>query len=145
MLSATVDFAIGRALGTRVLEAWGGPRAVRLSEAIGRRGFLATLVIRLVPTGLPFAMINIAAGASRIPAWAFVAGSMLGAIPKIAAIAGIGGGLLAFLSSGDPLALALTAAALVVWLAVLAVIRRTLRGLDDGEADASEPDRGEPG
>lgn len=131
VVSASLGFAIGRALGTPLLERWGGPRAVRLSEAIGRRGLVATLLIRLIPTGLPFALINIAAGASRIPAWAFVLGSVVGAVPKIAAIAGIGGGLLAFLGSGDPRALALAAAALLAWLAALAGLRRALRGLDD--------------
>ena len=93
MVSATVDFMIGRAIGAERLRRFGGPLVNRIITAVRRNGFVTSFTVRLVPTG-PFLLVNMAAGVSRMTLPAFLGGTALGIIPKIAAIAFLGQSLL---------------------------------------------------
>ena len=114
MVSALVGFAIGRGFGAGLIGEW--RTAQRIGAIIGRNGFVASLVVRLVPVA-PFVMVNIGAGVTTMGWWAFALGTAIGILPKIAVIALVGRGAM----SGGVWPWIWLAAALVVWgLAILA-------------------------
>ena len=86
LVSASIGYALGRAYGAPFLEGLHSDRLQRFTALLARNGFLASLVVRLVPAA-PFAVVNMLAGAARIRPSHFVAGAALGIIPKITAVA----------------------------------------------------------
>lgn len=83
MVSAGVGFYLGRAAGARVLERFSGEGVRRFMRLVGENGFLASLVVRLVPSA-PFIVVNMAAGVTPMRSRDFVAGTGIGIVPKIA-------------------------------------------------------------
>jgi uncharacterized membrane protein YdjX (TVP38/TMEM64 family) len=61
-------------------------------DHVGRNGFLASLVVRLVPSA-PFIVVNMAAGVTPMRAFDFAAGTAVGIVPKIALTAFAGGSI----------------------------------------------------
>jgi uncharacterized membrane protein YdjX (TVP38/TMEM64 family) len=125
MVSALVGFHLGRAAGARVLERFSGEGVRRFMRLVGQNGFLASLVVRLVPSA-PFIVVNMAAGVTPMRARDFVAGTGLGIVPKIALTAFAGASIVQ-LMQGDvgrnALWLALAAG---LWLAIGWFARRWL-------------------
>ncbi len=105
MISATVDFMIGRAVGADRVRRFGGELVNRMISLVQRNGFVTSFTVRLVPTG-PFLLVNMAAGVSGMTLPAFLGGTALGIIPKIAAVAFLGQSLLGALQ-GRPVAFGL--------------------------------------
>jgi uncharacterized membrane protein YdjX (TVP38/TMEM64 family) len=131
MVSALVGFGFGRMAGTRVLERFSGEGVRRFTRLIGENGFLASLIVRLVPSA-PFIVVNMAAGVTPMRVWAFLAGTALGIVPKIALTALAGASILQVLKgeiSRDLLWLALLAAA---WIGLGWAARQWLRGRRQG-------------
>jgi uncharacterized membrane protein YdjX (TVP38/TMEM64 family) len=117
MVSSLVGFGLGRGFGARLIEDWSGAR--KISDLVGRNGFVASLAVRLVPFA-PFVLVNIAAGVTAMSWAAFALGTGIGILPKIAVIAFAGRSL----AAGGGWAWAWLAAALAVWgLAGLAAKR----------------------
>ena len=99
MISALLGFAIGRLWGARwSLPVGDGPGA-RMMSLVARNGFLASLVIRLVPFA-PFVVINIAAGVAAVSWLDFAAGAAIGILPKIA-VTGLAGKSIARAATGE--------------------------------------------
>jgi uncharacterized membrane protein YdjX (TVP38/TMEM64 family) len=116
-VSAMVGFYLGRRFGARILSQYAGDAVRQFTDMIGRNGFLASLLVRLVPSA-PFIVVNMAAGFTPMKARAFAAGTALGIIPKIALTAFAGSAVLGALAGRGPgrfLGLALAAA---VWIGV---------------------------
>ena len=90
MVSAMAGFWLGRIASPRMTSPRDGSRAARLLDLVGRNGFLASAAVRLAPFA-PFVLVNMAAGASPMRGAAFVAGTGLGIVPKIVAVAAAGG------------------------------------------------------
>lgn len=120
MVSSLVGFGLGRAFGARLIEGWPGAR--RFADVVGRNGFMASLVVRLVPFA-PFVLINISAGVTAMSWTAFAGGTAIGILPKIAVIAFAGRTMM----TGGAWALAWLALAIAVWGAAGLVARRWLR------------------
>ena len=137
LISALVNFGLGRVMGGEKLRARLGERAGRWVDRVSEEGVMAALLVRLVPVA-PFVLINLAAGASTMRARDFAIGTGIGIVPKIVAIAVFGQGLVELLA-GDNLLLALAlvgvAAVIAVWL-YLYRRRRAVRAeaLEDAEA-----------
>lgn len=93
MVSALVGFYLGRAAGARVLERFSGEGVRRFMRLVGQNGFLASLVVRLVPSA-PFIVVNMAAGVTPMRDRDFVAGTGLGIVPKIVLTAFAGASIL---------------------------------------------------
>jgi uncharacterized membrane protein YdjX (TVP38/TMEM64 family) len=125
MISALVGFGFGRAAGAKGLEKLGGV-GERASSFMGKNGFLASLIIRLVPSA-PFVVINMALGAAKVPWTQFIGGTGLGILPKILLIAFAGHGFDAFGRRENLSALAFFAAALLVWLLIAFVVRPRIK------------------
>ncbi len=133
MVSAVVGFGLGRAAGARALQRFSGEAAARFVRMIGDNGFLASLIVRLVPSA-PFIVVNMAAGVTTMRLRDFVAGTGLGIAPKIALTAFAGASIVEVLKGGvRGHWLELTAIA-ALWLAVGWFARRWLarRRADSG-------------
>jgi uncharacterized membrane protein YdjX (TVP38/TMEM64 family) len=86
---AYLGFGLARTLGRATVQGLGGSRMARLDGLLGRRGLLAVIFVRLVPTG-PFAVVNTACGLSAVRVRHYVVGTAIGMLPGIAAFVGVG-------------------------------------------------------
>ena len=113
LLSAVTGYGIGAALGRGPLRRIAGGKIDQVSRQLGRRGILSVLIVRLLPIA-PFALINLAAGASHIRFRDFALGTVLGMAPGIFAIALFSGQLARVLYAPDALSVGILAGLLVV-------------------------------
>ncbi len=93
MISATVDFWLGRWMGAEKLRQYGGDLVNRITSVVQNNGFFTSLAVRFVPTG-PFVLVNMAAGVSGMKYRSFAFGTGLGIVPKIAVVGLVARGLL---------------------------------------------------
>jgi uncharacterized membrane protein YdjX (TVP38/TMEM64 family) len=78
---AVVTYAIGRFVGAHAVDSWSTTgRMHALAQALKRRGLWAIVLIRVVPVA-PFVVVNMAAGAIRVPLTPYVLGTFLGLAP----------------------------------------------------------------
>jgi uncharacterized membrane protein YdjX (TVP38/TMEM64 family) len=93
-LGATLAFSLARWIAHDAVEGLEPthPRLRALRGFIGRRGFLSVLYARIVP-GLPYSLVNYAAGLSPVRLGAFVAATALGCAPRAFAYTALGGSL----------------------------------------------------
>ena len=137
MVSASVNFWLGRFLGADTVRRYGGQTVNRISAFVGRNGFWASLIVRIVPSA-PFIVVNMAAGVSRMGFLAFIAGAGVGVIPKTAVIAFFGGSLIALFSGGGWQAALALAAAAAAWIGFMLFARRLLRSQHGPVGDGAD-------
>lgn len=126
MVSALVGFYLGRAAGAKALERFSGGGVGRFMTMIGKNGFVASLIVRLVPSA-PFIVVNMAAGVTPMRVLDFALGTAIGIVPKIVLTAFAGSSIIRLMKGEvgkDALWLALIAAA---WIAIGWIARRWLR------------------
>jgi uncharacterized membrane protein YdjX (TVP38/TMEM64 family) len=87
--SAVIGYAIGRWVSQRKLKSLIGARLNRIRERIVREGVLAVAAIRLVPIA-PFAVVNLAAGASEVRLADYVIGTAIGVAPGLIVVSFFG-------------------------------------------------------
>ncbi|MGM0663548.1 MAG: VTT domain-containing protein [Thermodesulfobacteriota bacterium] len=85
VLSAVVTYGLGLFLGKDAVRRLTGKRLNRLSRRLARKGWLTVLVARNLPL-VPYSVMNIILGASRIRFRDYVVGTALGMIPSILVI-----------------------------------------------------------
>lgn len=133
MVSSIVGFYLGRTAGAKTLERFSGDGVRRFMHLVGENGFLASLIVRLVPSA-PFIVVNMAAGVTPMRARDFVAGTGIGIIPKIALTAFAGASIVQLMKGEVGRHAIWIAAAAVLWLAIGWYARRWLRGREAPEA-----------
>jgi phosphatidylserine/phosphatidylglycerophosphate/cardiolipin synthase-like enzyme/uncharacterized membrane protein YdjX (TVP38/TMEM64 family) len=84
-LSALVLYALGKLLGRRNVMRVAGKRLNRVNRLISRQGALAVTAVRLIPIA-PYSLVNLAAGAVRVPFRDFVLGTLCGLTPGVVGI-----------------------------------------------------------
>ena len=82
LFAALVTFGLGHFFGRAAVRRVAGSRLDRLSLALGRRGFLSILAVRVVPVA-PFTVVNLVAGATHIGLRDYVLGTVAGMAPGI--------------------------------------------------------------
>lgn len=117
LTSALATYAIGAAVGKRTLRDLLGPRLNRLRQRVARRGVIAVAAVRLVPIA-PFIVVNLVAGASGIPVFSYVAGTLLGMLPGLIMISAVGHQIARILTAPSASELALLAGAVAAWIAL---------------------------
>ncbi len=132
-LGATLAFALSRWIAHDAVEELQGRRLAALRAWIGRRGFLSVLYARIVP-GLPYNLVNYAAGLSPVTLRAFVAATAIGCSPRAFAYTALGGSLD---DLGSPEAIAAFIVLVVMALGGLVMARRDLRAPGPGTATSS--------
>ncbi len=121
LVSATVNFQMARQLGARWLRERGYQTFDKVSDMVGRNGFMTAMLVRIVPSA-PFVVVNAGMGLTHTPYAHFIAGTALGVVPKTAVIALLGK-VVERARSGDTAAIAYLTAAILLWL-VLALFAR---------------------
>jgi uncharacterized membrane protein YdjX (TVP38/TMEM64 family) len=127
MVSALVGFYLGRFAGAKTLERLSSESVRKFTELVGRNGFLASLIVRLVPSA-PFIVVNMAAGVTPMRASGFIAGTAIGIVPKIALTAFAGASIVQVMRGQGRQAALWLALTLAAWLAIGLVARRWLKG-----------------
>jgi uncharacterized membrane protein YdjX (TVP38/TMEM64 family) len=117
MVSSLVGFYLGRFAGGRALKTLSGESMQRFMDLVGRNGFLASLIVRLVPSA-PFIVVNMAAGVTPMRVFDFTAGTALGIVPKIALTAFAGNSIVQALKGGGVKHIAWLVAIVAVWIAI---------------------------
>lgn len=92
VLGASLAFLIARAVGGDAVERIGGRRMIAAHDLVSRRGFVSVLYARITP-GVPYSLVNYAAGLTKIPLATFAAATALGAAPRAFAYTALGGSL----------------------------------------------------
>jgi uncharacterized membrane protein YdjX (TVP38/TMEM64 family) len=140
LVSASFDFWLGRRLGAERVGRFGGELVDKFISIIRRHGFWTSLTVRVVPSG-PFVVINMAAGVAGMTYWAFVAGTAIGIIPKIIAVAFFGGGIQGAATGKGPVFLIVVAAFAILWIGLIYFVGARLKrktGIDAAEGKSSE-------
>lgn len=83
LLSAAAMYGVGRLLGQDKLQRYLSKRLRSLNRQLQKRGVLAVAAMRLLPVA-PFTVVNLLAGAARIPLRHFLLGTAIGMFPGIA-------------------------------------------------------------
>lgn len=126
MVSGALTFYVGRLTGEQAFRRYAGKTANRLAGFIGRNAFVASAVVRNVPTG-PLLLVNMAFGVSHARFLPYWAGMGVGTIPKIILVAFAGRSLLAALQ-GNPVTAILTAlAAIAIYAGIALWVRQRVR------------------
>jgi uncharacterized membrane protein YdjX (TVP38/TMEM64 family) len=131
LASGSMGFAIGRWLGARRVERFGGQRIIRVTRALNRNGTLAVFLVRKVPA--PFTLVNIVIGASTVRYVDFLLGTLLGMGALVIALAGFGSQLMQALRDPAPATLSATALFIGLPLTLAWLINRTLRRVRHAE------------
>jgi uncharacterized membrane protein YdjX (TVP38/TMEM64 family) len=137
LLACALGFLVGRAFGTKIIRRYETRSLTRVMRWLSRHGFWASAVVRLVPT-VPSVIVNIAAGTTPMRFSAFLAGTAIGSVPKMLAIALGGQAAAAALQGRSVGAWAAVGAAAVIWLAIAVAGRRILHRWRDEDACEAE-------
>jgi len=125
-LSGTISFGIGRALGRRHVEQLAGTRLHALSARLGRAGITGIAALRMLPVA-HFTVASLVAGASHLRLRDFIAGTIIGMAPGVAAIAVFFHGVSAAARQPSPIHLLWLAAVSLGILGVMLTLRWLLR------------------
>ena len=142
LVSSILGFYVGRRLGARVLRRYAGRGVNDFMDLIGRNGFWASLMVRLVPSA-PFIVVNMAAGVTPMRLRDFVAGAAIGSVPKIALTALAGDQVVGAMNGGGAVRWVTLGAIAAVWIGVALLARRWLKRREAarGAVAASNPQK----
>jgi uncharacterized membrane protein YdjX (TVP38/TMEM64 family) len=139
MVSAQIGFELGRLFGGRFIRDLRSEGVDRFMALVGKNGFMASLVVRLVPAA-PFVVVNMASGVAGVRRLDFAGGTALGIVPKILITAFAGGSIVAAMNGAGWIQLALLAVAAALWLGSALVARRWLKAREAAVADSGASD-----
>jgi len=122
-LGAVLAFCIARSAAHDAVQTLTGERLAPVQEWIERRGFWAVLYARIAP-GVPYSLVNYAAGLTRVGLPAFAAATAIGCAPRAFAYTALGGSL-DDLTSPEAI---IAVVALVIMAVTGAVLLRNERG-----------------
>lgn len=131
IVSGAATYFTGRLAGSETRKRFGGATGGRFTRFMGKNGFLASLIVRLVPSA-PFVVVNMAFGAARVGFWSFIGGLALGVLPKTAIIAFAGDGIMDALEGKLGSAALMGVIAIAIWVFVAYVVRKWLRRPTEG-------------
>jgi phospholipase D1/2 len=115
MVSAFLTYLVGRKMGPRLLRKIIGPRINKVSRSIARNGIMAVTLVRLMPVA-PFTLVNLVAGAIRIPLLDYMVGTALGLAPGLILMTALGDRLLRIMTDPSPRDIIGFVVVLVVWV-----------------------------
>jgi uncharacterized membrane protein YdjX (TVP38/TMEM64 family) len=141
-LGACCAFLISRRVGLGAVEQLAGPRVQRIRGWIGRRGFLSVLYARIIP-GMPFTLVNYAAGLTPLRLPVFAGATAIGAAPRAFAYTALGG---SFGNWRSPETIVAAVVLAVMALVGLVLLRREVRppGSAAGSSSPASPTAGPP-
>lgn len=123
VLATLAGYVVGRYLGRTRVRRLLGDGTPYLARRMARHGLRGILALRLRPPG-PFAMINLIAGADRIPLRRLLPGTPLGLAPGVGVMMLLGAGLRATIETPDPIRLSLLMGGVVIVGGLVWLLRR---------------------
>lgn len=144
-LGASLAFSLSRRFGARSVDELSGHRLRVVQDFIAQRGFLSVLYARILP-GMPYNMVNYAAGLTPVALLTFAAATAVGCAPRAFAYTTLGGSL-TNLDSPE----AIAAFAVLVAMGVLGIVvalrderirRRVWAFVETGSLRSSAPEKG---
>jgi phospholipase D1/2 len=123
MVAAMATYYAGRMMRRETVVRLAGGKMEEASKVLRQHGVLAIVASNQVPVP-PFAVQGLIAGAIRIKAWQYAAGSFLGMLPGLLAATVFAGELRAALEDPSSISWWLIAAAVVVFVAFGWAVRR---------------------
>lgn len=140
VVSGIVTFYTGRLAGADFVRRYGGDTVNRMSRFIGRNDFLASAIVRNVPTA-PFIVVNMAFGVSHAKFWRYIAGLAVGVVPKTAIVALLGQSMHSAMNGGIMLAVGVGISVVGIWVTVALAARKAVRGEkpEDAPAEGEKP------
>jgi phospholipase D1/2 len=117
LASALATYAVGAAIGKRALRDFLGPRLNRIRRQAAKRGVITMAALRMVPIA-PFTVVNLVAGASSIPVFDYVAGTLLGMLPGLIMISAVGHQFARILTAPSAPDFAWLSVAVIAWVAL---------------------------
>ena len=144
IVSGAVNYAVGWLTRVQTQKRFGGSTGGRFTHFMGKNGFLASFLIRNVPSA-PFIVVNMAFGAAQVDFWQFIGGLAIGVLPKTAMVAFAGDSFLDALQGklSSWVGLSLAAAAVVAWFLSVVLIRALVRRWDERKAGKSDEKSGD--
>lgn len=131
IVSGAATFFTGRLTTAETQKRFGGATGGRFTRFMGKNGFLASLIVRFLPTA-PFVVVNMAFGAARVGFFAFIGGLAIGVLPKTAIVAFAGDGILDALEGRLGSAALMGVIAIALWLFVVVIVRKWIRRQNPG-------------
>ena len=125
LIAAVIGYAAGRAIGPAGLTRWISRRSYRSARQLGAQGVAGVIVLRLASVASA-GSIHLLCGAGRVPFGAYMAGTVIGLTPAVAALSGLGGLLRHTLLHPSVSNGAMTFAAAVLIIGVAAGLRTFL-------------------
>jgi len=138
LLSGTMMFWIGSALGRKFVRAVAGKRINRISRNLAQEGLLTIVVLRIVPVA-PYSIVNLVAGASHIRFRDFFIGTVIGMLPGIFAITIFTESLKNFIFEPSILNIAVLAGSVVLAAAILIWLVKMTRRVSRKTAGGKSP------
>jgi len=126
MVSASFDFWLGQRLGAERIDKMSGGVLAKFMHLIRDNGFLASLLVRIVPTG-PFVVVNLAAGVTRMKFTSFLLGTGIGIIPKIGLVASLSEGVKGTVTGKGPLYIAIVVGIALAWMGIIYMVGSRLK------------------
>jgi phosphatidylserine/phosphatidylglycerophosphate/cardiolipin synthase-like enzyme/uncharacterized membrane protein YdjX (TVP38/TMEM64 family) len=118
MLGASASYGVGHLVGRGPLRNLLGKTLHHVDRHLVGRGVVTVALLRTIPIA-PFTVVNMVMGAASIGFREYVAGTALGMIPGIAAIALLGDRIAQVWADPSPTTVTLVIAAAVLWIAVV--------------------------
>jgi phospholipase D1/2 len=117
LLASTVNYCCARRLSAETLDNWTGGWLRRLGHRLEHGGIVSVMVARNIPIA-PFTVVNVVAGAARIPFRDYMLGTVLGLGPTIAALTILGDRLRDAWQTPNTIDVVLLVLGVVMWFAV---------------------------
>lgn len=138
IVSGVATYFTGRLSSAQAMKRFGGATGGRFTRFMGKNGFLASFLVRFVPTA-PFIVVNMAFGAANVSFWQFIGGLSLGVLPKTALIAFAGDGIMDALEGELGFAAISGAIGIGLWFLGVYIVRRFVRKDDDKNDEEGGP------
>jgi uncharacterized membrane protein YdjX (TVP38/TMEM64 family) len=121
--AAAIVYVVGRAIGASGLSRWISRRSYRSARQLGARGVIGVLVLRLASVASA-GSIHLLCGAGHVPFATYMIGTVIGMVPSIAALTGLGA-LLRYTLLNPSISTGMMTIGAVLLLAALAAALRT--------------------
>jgi uncharacterized membrane protein YdjX (TVP38/TMEM64 family) len=89
LAAGIIGYAIGRVLGPSRVTGWTSPRSYKSIRQLGATGMTSVIMLRLASVATA-GSIHLLCGAARVPFAAYLAGTAIGLVPMVVALAGLG-------------------------------------------------------
>lgn len=134
VLGAALNWVLGRLVAGPLLESLKGEKWVRLTRQLQQRPFRATVVMRFFPVG-GFSLLNLFAGAVRVPFVGYMLGNVVGILPAAAFITLLGGQLPGLFEKPNAFQIVGIVLGVIAVVVVTIFIRKWAMGDGDGEGE----------